>query len=64
MPIDSVTYVSQKSSQLVDVALVSGEVLDEFRIRQPLGQGQHKLVGLLQILRVLAQFSRMRYQIL
>lgn len=48
----------------MDIALVSGEVLNEFGVAQPLWQCQHKLMRLLQILCVFTQFTRMRNQIL
>lgn len=48
----------------MDIALVAGEVLDEFRVSQPLWQCQHKLMGFLQILSVFTQFTRMQNQIL
>ena len=58
------TYVSKQSSQFVDVSLVTGDVVKESGIDEPLGQCEHKLVGLSQILAVLFQLLRMNYQIL
>ena len=56
--------MSEETSELVDAAPVSGDVLQEIRVADPLRQCEHKLVRLLEIARVLAQLARIADQVL